>query len=276
MNFKKWFLVTESVIENFDNWLKSFRDNAPAAIKVEVETLTIPEDKRKLISDVLSEYSRRPVVIGMKKVKEDQNWFRFALGYYKVKPNMFREDLKRAIDTILKKISSNEITNSEIGVIGWYGLGKRAKSEVENASKLPVKSKTASEKMKLAGKTFTEDEVHIERVASENGLVLYVLPPLVSKGIKFNQRYNQEIDEYDEDQIEARHRILCSYGKSTNWCTASATGDYHEDYAGSKIYILHYNGVARYQFNPGDSDAPQFMDINDDVVFVMLPFELNF
>lgn len=275
MNFKEWILICESVEENFDNWLKNFRDNAPVSIKSEVDSLDVPEDKKKIICDVLSYYSKKPVAAGIKKVKEDQNWFRFALGYYKVKPNMFIEDLERAIDIILNKMSSNEITNSEIGSIGWYGLGKRAKTELENEANKPI-SKNQLEKMKKTGITLNSDSDYIKTIASENGLTLYYLPPLVSIGKKMDDKIKREVDIFDEGQLNARHRILCSYGMNTNWCTASATGDYHRYYGGEKIYILHYNGVARYQFNSGDSDTRQFMDVNDENVFLMLPFELDF
>ena len=290
MEFKNWFLLSESVASNFDTWLELFKKNPPVGLEDEVQELTIPEDKKKIIIDEILAYSGKPAVRGAKQVKNDQNWFRFALGYYKTKPGMFREDLQRAFDIVLEKLNANQINN--LGQIGWYGLGKKVNDFIREKANAPI-SITQQKKIARAAKVLSGDEQHIQQIAAENGLVLYLLPSLnieaekkiTPEGWNRIRDVNSYLDATTTNQeernellnkIRSRQRILCNYGKNTDWCTAAPDGDYHIQYLNTPIYILQYMGKPRYQFSPGDIKNPQFMDINDNSPDCMLPFELNF
>ena len=91
------------------------------------------------------------------------------------------------------------------------------------------------------------------------------------------ERVEDENDGKDDPEINARHKILCKYGKGTDWCTASATGTYHRMYAHRNIYIVHINDKPEYQFmdcsKEDTDDGCQFHDSKNEEVET-IPVEL--
>ena len=131
----------------------------------------------------------------------------------------------------------------------------RSQQELSNRQKL---------KLKKSGDTLEEDDDLIKLIANENDLKLYYLPKVIDKS---NTEQNYKQLETNKTQIEGRKRILCKYGKGTDWCTANPSGEYDRYYAVNDIYIVHENDIPKYQFTSClTGGSPQFMDVKDNHV----------
>jgi hypothetical protein len=267
MLFKEWFLLNENIESNFDTYLSNLVKYAK------------PEEKRYLDShpkifaylqdpkQVPTNWIEKSIIIQVLKEKhlENFNWFSFSIGYLVSKVRIFKEDLELAIDVTKKRIDSRELPKSEIGVKGWFKVGQEAKEKVEEHIKASQELSNRQErKLRKSGETLEDDKKLIQLVATEGDLKLYFLPatdrPFAGTAYGLPK---------DENEIKARKRVLCSYGKGTKWCTAAPDGDYHENYLGNNIYIIHENDKPKYQFvnclDEGE-DNHQFMDAEDDPV----------
>jgi hypothetical protein len=261
MIFKEWLLLNENIETNFDDWLKAIIKYAKLNEKDILWALGLDDDG---LSPLLAEKSIIIRVLGRKHL-ENLNWLSFSIGYLSVKRRFQEEDLELAIDVTKRRIDNRELPKSEIGQKGWMEIGKeaqryvteylRSQQELSNRQKL---------KLKKSGDTLEEDDNLIKLIANENDLKLYYLPKVINKS-NVEQTYNQL--ETNKTQIEGRKRILCKYGKGTDWCTANPSGEYDRYYAGNDIYIIHENDVPKHQFTSClTGGSPQFMDVKDNHV----------
>jgi hypothetical protein len=259
MIFKEWLLLNENIEANFDDWLKAIIKYAKPNEKDTLWALGLDDDQIR----PPAEKSIIIRVLGRKNL-ENLNWLSFSIGYLAVK-KFLEEDLELAIDVTKRRIDNRELPKSEIGQKGWMEIGKeaqqyvteylRAQQELSNRQKL---------KLKKSGDTLEEDDNLIKFIANENDLKLYYLPKVIDKS-NTEQNYNQL--ETNKTQIEGRKRILCKYGKGTDWCTANPSGEYDRYYAANDIYIIHENDVPKYQFTSClTGGSPQFMDVKDNHV----------
>jgi hypothetical protein len=289
MIFKEWLLLNENIEANFDDWLKDiikYEKPAEATIlrslglyvaeypKDYSLSLGVDKDGKPILAEpvgsIVFAFSTRfkkykDIIIKVLKSKhlENLNWLSFSIGYLAVK-KFLEEDLELAIDVTKRRIDNRELPKSEIGQKGWMEIGKeaqqyvteylRAQQELSNRQKL---------KLKKSGDTLEEDESLIKLIADENDLKLYYLPKVIDKS---NTEQNYKQLETNKTQIEGRKRILCKYGKGTDWCTANPSGEYDRYYAGNDIYIIHENDVPKYQFTSCLTGNPQFMDKKDNHV----------
>jgi hypothetical protein len=217
----------------------------------EQERSNLPWIQKSIIIQVLKE-----------KHLENFNWFSFSIGYLLSKVSMFKEDLELAIDVTKRRIDSRDLPKSEIGSKGWFKIGQEAKEKVEEYIKASQELSNRQErKLRKKGETLEDDKKLIQLVATEEDLKLYFLPAM-------GGNTEHGLPE-DENEIKARKRVLCSYGKGTQWCTAVPDGDWHENYLGNNIYIIHEKDKPIYQFvnclDEGEENH-QFMDSDDNIV----------
>ena len=264
MLFKEWFLLNENIESNFDTYLSNLVKYAK------------PEEKRQLDShpkifaylqtpeQASTNWLEKSIIIQVLKDKhlENFNWFSFSIGYLVSKIRMFKEDLELAIDVTKRRIDSRELPKSEIGAKGWFKIGQESRGKVEEYIKASQElSNRQDRKLRKSGETLEDDKKLIQLAATDEDLKLYFLPA-VGSGTDHGL-------PKDENEIKARKRVLCSYGKGTNWCTAVPDGDWHESYLGNNIYIIHENDKPKYQFvnclDEGE-DNHQFMDAEDNPV----------
>jgi hypothetical protein len=252
MNFKNWFFLNENIASDFDTYLANLVKYAK------------PEEKRYLDAHPqIVSFPPKDIIIQVLKEKnlENFNWFSFSMGYWSVK-RYRKEDLEISINVAKKMIDSGKLPKSEIGVKGWFKVGQEIKEKVEEYIKSTQEISNRQErKLRKSGETLEGDDKLIELVATDADLKLYFLPAL-GNGTEHGL-------PKDENEIKARKRILCSYGKGTQWCTAAPDGDYHETYLGNNIYIIHDKDKPVYQFvnclDEGE-DSHQFMDVEDNHV----------
>jgi len=283
MIFKEWLLLNENIEANFDDWLKAIVKYAKPNERDMLYHLGISPDNtppeqsqatagRWALDDIVHEFNNRLSkwkhiiikVLGEKQL-ENLNWLSFSIGYLVAK-TFQEEDLELAIDVTKRRIDNRELPKSEIGQKGWMVIGReaqryvaeylRAQQELSNRQKL---------KLKKSGDTLEEDEDLIKLIANENDLKLYYLPKVIDKSNDAEQNYNQL--ETNKTQIEGRKRILCKYGKGTDWCTANPSGEYDRYYAANDIYIVHEQDIPKYQFTSClTGGSHQFMDVKDNYV----------
>jgi hypothetical protein len=274
MIFKEWLLLNENIEANIDDWLKAIVKYAKPNEREMLYHLGISPDntpEQSQQGDIVHEFKNRLIrwkyiivrVLGEKQL-ENLNWLSFSIGYLVAK-TFQEEDLELAIDVTKRRIDNRELPKSEIGQKGWMEIGReaqryvaeylRSQQELSNRQKL---------KLKKSGDTLEEDDNLIKLIANENDLKLYYLPKVIDKSKDVEQNYNQL--ETNKTQIEGRKRILCKYGKGTDWCTANPSGEYDRYYAGNDIYIIHENDVPKYQFTSCLTGSPQFMDVKDNHV----------
>jgi hypothetical protein len=252
MNFKNWFVLNENIASDFDTHLSNLIKYAK------------PDEKRYLDTHPqVVAFPPKDIIIQVLKEKnlENFNWFSFAMGYWSVK-RYRKEDLEIAINVTKKMIDSGELPKSEIGAKGWFKVGGEAKEKVEEYIKSTQEISNRQErKLRKSGETLEGDNKLIQLVATDGDLKLYFLPAMGSGT-------DHGLPE-DENEIKARKRVLCSYGKGTQWCTAAPDGDYHENYLGNNIYIIHEKDKPVYQFvnclDEGEQNH-QFMDAEDNHV----------
>ena len=274
MIFKEWLSLNENIEANIDDWLKAIVKYAKPNERDMLYHLGISPDntpEQSQAGDIVHEFNNRLSrwkhiiikVLGEKQL-ENLNWLSFSIGYLVAK-TFQEEDLELAIDVTKRRIDNRELPKSEIGQKGWMTIGReaqryvteylRAQQEISNRQKL---------KLKKSGDTLEEDESLIKLTANENDFKLYYLPKVIDKS-NTEQNYNQL--ETNKTQIEGRKRILCKYGKGTDWCTANPGGEYDRYYAANDIYIIHENDVPKYQFTSClTGGSTQFMDIKDNHV----------
>jgi hypothetical protein len=262
MIFKEWLLLNENIEANFDDWLKAIIKYAKLNEKDILWALGLDDDDG--LSPLLAEKSIIIRVLGRKHL-ENLNWLSFSIGYLSVKRRFQEEDLELAIDVTKRRIDNRELPKSEIGQKGWMTIGKEAQQHVtEYLRSQQELSNRQKLKLKKSGDTLEEDDNLIKLIANENDLKLYYLPKVIDKS-NTEQNYNQL--ETNKTQIEGRKRILCKYGKGTDWCTANPSGEYDRYYAANDIYIIHENDVPKYQFTSClTGGSPQFMDVKDNHV----------
>lgn len=274
MIFKEWLLLNENIEANFDDWLKAILKYAKPNERDMLYHLGISPDntpEQSQQGDIVHEFKNRLIrwkyiivrVLGKKNL-ENLNWLSFSIGYLVAK-TFQEEDLELAIDVTKRRIDNRELQKSEIGQKGWMEIGResqkyvteylRAQQELSNRQKL---------KLKKSGDTLEEDDDLIKLIANENNLKLYYLPKVIDKSNDTEQNYNQL--QTNKSQIEGRKRILCKYGKGTDWCTANPSGEYDRYYAGNDIYVVHENDVPKYQFTSCLTGNSQFMDVKDNYV----------
>lgn len=275
MIFKEWLLLNENIEANIDDWLKAIVKYAKPNERDMLYHLGISPDstpEQSQAGDIVHEFKNRLIrwkyiiirVLG-KKHLENFKWLSFSIGYLVAK-TFHEEDLELAIDVTKRRIDNRELLKSEIEQKGWMTIGReaqkyvteylRAQQELSNRQKL---------KLKKSGDSLEEDESLIKLLANEGDLKLYYLPKVIDKSKDVEQNYNQLVT--NKSQIEGRKRILCKYGKGTDWCTANPTGEYDRYYANNDIYIVHENDVPKYQFTSClTGGSPQFMDVKDNYV----------
>ena len=266
MLFKEWLFLNENIEANFDTYLLNLVKYAKPEEKKQLDShrkisayLQTPEQERPNLP-----WFQKSIIIQVLKEKsiENFNWFSFSIGYLSSKVSMFKEDLELAIDVTKKRIDSRELPKSEIGAKGWFKIGQESKEKVEEYIKASQELSNRQErKLRKSGGTLEDDKKLIQLVVTDGDLKLYLLPAIGSGTAHGLPK--------DENEIKARKRVLCSYGKGTNWCTAAPDGDYHENYLGNNIYIIHENDKPKYQFvsclDEGE-DNHQFMDTEDNTV----------
>jgi len=276
MNFNQWLLLNENVETNFNKWLEVLFQYTKKNTDAEKVLMKIPgvparsdligvdpknweaggREQLGYIIDIRSAVIIKTVL--KEKNIENFNWFSFSVGYYSAKPGFFKEDLELAIDVTKQRIDSRELPKTEIGAKGWLVVGYEA---LDHVSEYLRQQQTLSNRQKLklnkSGQTLEEDENLIKILDQKENLKLYFLPLLSNSHNDWNS------SEY-ANQREARKRLLCKYGKDTDWCTANPTGSYHEYYVDQDIYILHENDKPKYQFTGCHRGlTPQFMDTKD-------------
>lgn len=281
ISFAEWLVFMESVDANMGAWIKAIVQHARPEEKRVIDAI-IGSGLLRMAQGKDGEYELRQdydasvKAVLKEKRKEDMNWLAFALGYLSVKA-FRREDLEMAIDALEQMKASGKVTRAEIGRLGWMQLGASMQERMaefnRNARQI---SKTKSRKMAEKGEIAPEDAHLIRHVAQEGELDLYYLPRL-TKG----------------DDVDGRHRLLCKYGKGTEWCTANPGGDYHRHYRGVGIFIVHSSGQPKYQFvdcgdvpeeewpdeeqeEENNESIAQFMDVNDEPVTSLGPREQKF
>jgi hypothetical protein len=244
MRFKQWFVLSENVEANFEYWLSS------------IVAYSKPNEKQLLDKVIKNNHlvnnEFKPIIINVLKENhlENMNWFSFCIGFLVAK-NFRKEDLELAIDVTKKRIDSRELTKPEIGSKGWLLVGYESiyyvKKHLDEQQKL---SKREEERIRKRGETINnEDENYIKLVLEEKKYKIYHIEGVL---------------EPNEEKIKARHRVLCKYGKGTEWCTANPSGDYHKYYLENDIYIINKDNKPEYQFTSCfDNYSHQFMDVHD-------------
>lgn len=256
MEFKEWLLLNENVDANLESWLGAIISHARPAEKAVLDSLARTKEVTIDPPGISEPYRSHIVNVLREKKSEDSNWLAFSIGYLSAKK--FRvEDLEMAVDVAKKLISSGELPKREIGAKGWMITGRDVKEKVEEFIKTSHSlSNRAQRKLRKTGNTSTDDERLIKIVAEEGGKRLYIVAAMNPD--------LQNDKELWKAELNARHRILCKYGKETSWCTANADGSYHSHYKFNNIYIVYLNGKPTYQFvSCKDKDNHQFMDEHD-------------
>lgn len=256
MKFREWLLLNENVEANLENWLGDIIKYAKKPEeKLVIDHLSRTREITLDPPSMAQPYRDSTVSVLKEKRLENPNWLAFSLGYLSAK--LFRrEDLEMAVDVAKRLISSGELPKSEIGARGWLLTGRDIYPKVQEYLAASQRiSNRAGKRMRKKGEAQNDDEKLIKLVAAEGNLKLYLVAAM------------PEEFQSDENETNARHRILCKYGKGTGWCTASPTGGYHKMYVANNIYIVHEDDAPLYQFvDCNDDENRQFMDTDDNEV----------
>lgn len=201
-------------------------------------------------------------VLKNKKLEDNFNWFSFCVGLIVRLDKENRYDLFNSeffinsIDSVKKRIDSKNLIKSDIGIKGWHVIGYESLDYFDGAKKEKI-SNRKNLKLKKEGLILEEDKKLFSEIAKNERFALYFLPPLKDAPGKTKPC---------PDERAARKRLLCKYGKSTEWCTANPTGDYADSFIYNPIYILHefiggeYHPI--YQFTNG-----QFRDCENEEIY---------
>jgi hypothetical protein len=265
MQFKQWLILSESVQANLKNWLDSWaaylQKNDPDTlkeVKPVIDSMLVDTNKQNMIKQALTSTTST-------KNHDNQNYFRYLIGFATTKPNFRVEDLQRALDAVDWMLQTNKLTNTQASTAGWYNVGKNAPEYIKEKETEGIiaaqPSKTQQLKMKKAG--IAPDE--LTPIAKSKEYKLYMV---------------NGVDPENKAEVNKKHMMLCKYGKGSNWCTADPTGTYHEQYAKNNIFILHQNDQPMYQFakvqDDVNHDTLQFMNKNDQLICVVEPSSFKF
>jgi hypothetical protein len=282
MIFKEWLLLNENIEENFNKWLELLfqytKKNTHAGqilmyipgVPARADFIgTDPESwdqnkgdrhgGREYLNNIIPTEQEVLIKFILKEKNiENFNWFSFSIGFLSVKPRFLREDLELAIDVTKRRINNGDLPKTEIGEKGWLMIGFESLNYVrEYLQQQQTLSNRQKLKLRKTGETLAEDENLIKLIEQKDDLKLYFLPRVLD-----DSRSWDNIDYVK--QRESRKRLLCKYGKGTDWCTANPTGSFHEYYTDQDIYILHENDQPKYQFTGCHRGiTPQFMDVKD-------------
>lgn len=259
MHFREWLILNENIEANLDRWLGDISKYAKPEEKAVLDSLARNQHITLDPPQMANPYRDSTISALKDKGLENLNWLAFSLGYLSAKKYR-TEDLEMAVDFTRQLISSGEIPKSRIGSRGWLLTGREVYPKVqEHLLKSQQRSNREERRMRKRGEVASDDERLISLVAQEENLKLYKLRAMGSGTERGLPK--------DDEEIKARHRILCKYGKGTGWCTASPTGKYHKMYLANNIYIVHMDDKPLYQFvDCGDEDNRQFMNVEDEEV----------
>jgi len=239
INFREYFYLYESIDQNFDQWLVDLKTHARPD-ESEIKTFNIPDNKKQFIINILKS-----------KNVENKQYMKYLIGVSRTPQSSHIEDYERAVDTLKWFIQTNRLTKAQVEADGWFNTGKRATELTREKDQiLNPASKTKEKKEKKLG--IAED---ILPLFQSGNIKIYFSPKATNERISKEDTEKPEIAEKPE--IKARHKILCKYGKDTDWCTASASGTYHAQYSDRNIYIVHIDDKPAYQFmdcSEGDTD----------------------
>ena len=255
MNFKKWLISEESIEQNFDQWIEDVKKYAQPN-ESELKNIIVSETQKQLIINALK-----------KEQKENQDYLKYLLGFIKSKPNALSEDFDRTLDAIKWAITNNKITKQQIANEGWYNTGKKSSDIIRMKEDSAVSNRQIKREKKLG---ISSD---LKPKFVSGNFKIYFIPKVR------DQKVNDDDDDESLKSKDAndRHKLLCKYGKDTEWCTASPTGTYHAIYAHRDIYVVHENDKPIFQFTgctEQDNDSLcQFMDVNDNEP-ELIPLEL--
>jgi len=187
--------------------------------------------------------------------KHYQFYIDFILGYYTNKNFALEEDIEFALDTA-KFFRENPSLYASLNDVVPFELGQICDKVREIMDGHTI---SMSKNMSIALKTRGEllDGMSHTAVYEDETYTVYFIAAL-NKG-----RGDSEAE------IEKQHILYCSLGKSTDWCTATATGTYYKHYIYDDIYVIFMNGKPKYQLNIRDGDINQFMNIQDSSVGVL-------
>jgi hypothetical protein len=241
MHFKQYFLLSESIEENFDSWLQSLVAYAKPS-ENELKTFEpTPQQKHNIIQVLKS------------KGKENQDFMKFLIGVLLDKPNAMEEDLAQAIENLNQVISFNIYSRRQIALeLGWLNAGKAALEDFTNKiaerNALTGKRQEVIQKAKGTG-------IDLDPVYKDEKVAVYHIPPL---------------EDVNEETLLRQHKLYCKYGAGTNWCTAKPSWNIYKDYVEHNVYIIHINNQPAYQYidsrDPESNISNQFRDINDQSV----------
>jgi ankyrin repeat protein len=225
INFREYFYLYESIDQNFDQWLVDLKKNArpdESEIKIYSGHMSL---KRDWIERTLKS-----------KNVENKQYMKYLIGVSTTPQSDHIEDYERAVDTLKWFIQTNRLTKAQVEADGWFNTGKRATELTREKDKiLNPASKTKEKKEKKLG--IAEN---ISPLFQSGNIKIYFSPKVT------NEKSKEE--DAEKPEIKARHKILCKYGKDTDWCTASASGTYHAQYSDRNIYIVHIDDKPAYQF----------------------------
>ena len=249
INFREYFYLYESIDQNFDQWLIDLKTHARPD-ESEIKTFNIPDNKKQFIINTIKS-----------KNIENKQYMKYLIGFATTPQSSHIEDYDRAVDTLKWFIQTNRLTKAQVEADGWFNTGKRATELTREKDQiLNPYSKTKEKKEKKLG--IAED---ILPLFQSGNIKIYFSPKATIERISKEDTERPEITEKPE--IKARHKILCKYGKGTDWCTASPTGTSHVMYADRNIYIVHIDDKPAYQFmdcsEDDTDDRCQFHDANN-------------
>ena len=250
INFREYFYLYESIDQNFDQWLVDLKTHARPD-ESEMKTFNIPDNKKQFIINTLKS-----------KNIENKQYMKYLIGFATTPQSSHIEDYDRVVDTLKWFIQTNRLTRAQVEADGWFNTGKRATELTREKDQiLSPASKTKEKKEKKLG--LAED---ILPLFQSGNIKIYFSP----KATNEKSNFEKIKEDAEKPEMKARHKILCKYGKDTDWCTASATGTFHAMYADRNIYIVHIDDKPAYQFmdcSEGDTDHRcQFHDAKNESV----------
>ena len=251
INFREYFYLYESIDQNFDQWLIDLKANARPD-ESEIKTFNIPDNKKQFIINTLKS-----------KNVENKQYMKYLIGFATTPQSSHIEDYDRAVDTLKWFIQTNRLTKAQVETDGWFNTGKRTTELTREKDQiLNPDSKTKEKKEKKLGIA-----ADISPLFQSGNIKIYFSPKVTNERIS---KVEDAAKDAEKPEIKARHKILCKYGKGTDWCTASPTGTSHVMYADRNIYIVHIDDKPAYQFmdcSEGDTDDRcQFHDATNESV----------